>query len=74
MDFQALTRILAFSLGAEFLLEQNPLLNTLKKKSPEMKAFERWYKVEDPRHNCNMEMCVKQLRILFLLAFHKTAK
>lgn len=22
-----------------------------------MKAFERWYKVEDPRHNCNMEMC-----------------
>lgn len=26
--FQALTLILGFSLGAEFLLEQNPLLNT----------------------------------------------
>lgn len=64
MDFQALTWILAFSLGAEFLLKQNPLLNTLKK-SPEIKAFESWYKVEDPRHNCNMEMCIKQLRILF---------
>lgn len=49
-------------------------VNHIHKQNPKNESLWKLVQFEDPRHNHNMQMCIKQLRILFISAFHRIPK